>query len=51
MYLKDEIGDMLNTCNRSLKLCYTYLSKETVLLPGHGPSTTVAEEQTHNPFG
>lgn len=27
------------------------LSKETVLLPGHGPATTVQEEMQYNPFG
>lgn len=27
------------------------LAPATRLLPGHGPATTVAEEQTHNPFG
>ena len=27
------------------------LAKETALLPGHGPATTVAEEVHHNPFG
>lgn len=26
------------------------LAEETVLFPGHGPSTTVREERTHNPF-
>ena len=26
------------------------LGKDTVLLPGHGPATTVSEEQNHNPF-
>ncbi len=26
------------------------LPKESILLPGHGPSTTVAEELEHNPF-
>ncbi|WP_454063606.1 MBL fold metallo-hydrolase [Candidatus Nitrospira salsa] len=26
------------------------LENDTVLLPGHGPSTTVQEEQNHNPF-
>lgn len=26
------------------------LSKELILLPGHGPGTTVAEELEHNPF-
>ena len=28
-----------------------HFPKETVLFPGHGPSTTVKEEQAHNPFG
>ena len=27
------------------------LPNETVLLPGHGPATTVREEVVHNPFG
>lgn len=27
------------------------LPDELILLPGHGPSTTVREEQDHNPFG
>ncbi len=26
------------------------LSEDTVLLPGHGPATTVQEERSHNPF-
>jgi glyoxylase-like metal-dependent hydrolase (beta-lactamase superfamily II) len=26
------------------------LPADTVLLPGHGPVTTVAEERLHNPF-
>jgi glyoxylase-like metal-dependent hydrolase (beta-lactamase superfamily II) len=26
------------------------LPMETVLLPGHGPATTVKEETEHNPF-
>jgi glyoxylase-like metal-dependent hydrolase (beta-lactamase superfamily II) len=26
------------------------LPDETVLCPGHGPMTTVAEEKKHNPF-
>lgn len=26
------------------------LPRETILLPGHGPVTTVAHEKTHNPF-
>ena len=36
---------------QSVRQTLLHLSKGTVLFPGHGPSTTVAEEQTHNPFG
>ncbi len=36
---------------QSVKHTLLHLAKETVLFPGHGPSTTVTEEQTHNPFG
>ena len=36
---------------QSVRQTLLHLSKETVLFPGHGPSTTVVEEQTHNPFG
>ncbi len=36
---------------QSVRQTLLHLAKETVLFPGHGPSTTVAEEQTHNPFG
>ncbi len=36
---------------QSVRQTVLRLSKETVLFPGHGPSTTVAEEQAHNPFG
>jgi hydroxyacylglutathione hydrolase len=36
---------------QSVRQTLLQLSQDTVLLPGHGPSTTVAEEQTHNPFG
>ncbi len=35
----------------SVRQTLLHLSKETVLFPGHGPSTTVAEESAHNPFG
>ncbi len=36
---------------QSVRQIVLRLPKETVLLPGHGPSSTVAEEQRHNPFG
>jgi glyoxylase-like metal-dependent hydrolase (beta-lactamase superfamily II) len=29
---------------------FCYLTKERVFFPDHGPSITMAEEQTHNPF-
>ena len=36
---------------QSVRQTLLQLPKSTVLFPGHGPSTTVEEEQTHNPFG
>ena len=36
---------------QSVRQTVLRLPKEIVLFPGHGPSTTVAEEQAHNPFG
>ena len=36
---------------QSVRQTLLHLPKDTILFPGHGPSTTVAEEQTHNPFG
>lgn len=36
---------------QSVRQTVLRLPKETVLFPGHGPSTTVSEEQAHNPFG
>jgi glyoxylase-like metal-dependent hydrolase (beta-lactamase superfamily II) len=36
---------------QSVRHTLLHLPKETVLFPGHGPSSTVAEEQAHNPFG
>jgi len=26
------------------------LDDETVIMPGHGPPSTIAEEKAHNPF-
>lgn len=36
---------------RSVREVVLQLPEEAVLLPGHGPATTVREELTHNPFG
>ncbi len=36
---------------QSVRQTLLHLPKDTVLFPGHGPSTTVAEEQMNNPFG
>ena len=36
---------------RSVRECVLRLSDDTVLLPGHGPATTVKEEKMYNPFG
>jgi len=38
-------GELLKSARRILEL-----PDETVLLPGHGPATTVAAEKIHNPF-
>jgi glyoxylase-like metal-dependent hydrolase (beta-lactamase superfamily II) len=36
---------------QSVRECVLQLPSETVLLPGHGPATTVNEEIVNNPFG
>ena len=36
---------------QSVRECVLQLPPETVLLPGHGPATTVKEEMVYNPFG
>ncbi|MDE2571621.1 MAG: MBL fold metallo-hydrolase [bacterium] len=35
---------------RSVRLRLFSLDEENVLLPGHGPPSTIAEEKAHNPF-
>lgn len=35
---------------RSVREVVLQISEEAVLLPGHGPATTVREERIHNPF-
>lgn len=39
-----------NEALHSLRKNILSLPDETILCPGHGPSTTVAEEKLHNPF-
>ncbi len=34
----------------SIKKKYLILPEETVIIPGHGPQTTIAREKVHNPF-
>ncbi len=36
---------------QSVRECVLRLSDDTVLLPGHGPATTIKEEKMYNPFG
>jgi hypothetical protein len=36
----------IQTLSRALASC----SEETILLPGHGPATSLREERIHNPF-
>jgi glyoxylase-like metal-dependent hydrolase (beta-lactamase superfamily II) len=38
------------TLIRSIKTKILTLPEETVVMPGHGPDTTVGEEAQHNPF-
>jgi glyoxylase-like metal-dependent hydrolase (beta-lactamase superfamily II) len=35
---------------RSVREVVLQIPEEAILLPGHGPATTVREERTHNPF-
>jgi len=46
----DLPGGDWDTLLRSLREKILPLPEETVLLPGHGPSTTVGEEKATNPF-
>ena len=41
---------LYSTHLKSVQEIVLQLSEGTVLLPGHGPATTVKEERTHNPF-
>jgi len=41
---------LYSTHLQSIKSQIFYLDNSTILLPGHGPATTVGEEKAHNPF-
>jgi len=43
-------NDSWELARRKVKEQILSLPAETLLCPGHGPLTTVAEEQKHNPF-
>lgn len=42
----EAFGMAIRTLSRALASC----SDETILLPGHGPATSLREERIHNPF-
>lgn len=44
-------ASLYDTHLNSVRQTVLQLDSETVLFPGHGPPTTVGEEQLHNPFG
>jgi hydroxyacylglutathione hydrolase len=46
----DLPGGNARTLLKSIREQVFTLPPETILIPGHGPSTTVAHEQVHNPF-
>jgi len=46
----DFPGGSMSRLVRSIKEKLWVLSDETVVYPGHGPSTTIAREKAHNPF-
>ena len=46
----DFPGGSMSRLVRSIKEKLWVLPDETVVYPGHGPSTTIAREKAHNPF-
>lgn len=46
----DLWGGSFETLARSIKEQIYTLPPETILVPGHGPTTTVAQERAHNSF-
>jgi hydroxyacylglutathione hydrolase len=46
----DLIGGSLSALLTAIKSRLLTLEDDVVVLPGHGPATTIGEERTHNPF-
>ncbi|MDF2702087.1 MAG: beta-lactamase-like protein, partial [Rubrobacteraceae bacterium] len=46
----DLFGGDMKRLLRSIDERLMTLPDETRVLPGHGPETTIGEEQAHNPF-
>ena len=46
----DLKGGSLQALLRAVKEKVWHLPDDTVILPGHGPATTLGEEKSHNPF-
>ncbi|MFM2139214.1 MAG: hypothetical protein RJA57_1521 [Bacteroidota bacterium] len=46
----DLPGGDLETLTRSIRAQFYTLPDETVVYPGHGPTTTIGFEKQHNPF-
>ncbi len=43
-------GDLADRCRRACVTRSCTLADETVVLPGHGPMTTIGQERATNPF-
>ena len=46
----DLEGGSFAKLQHSIETCVFTLPSETILIPGHGPSTTVENEMQHNPY-
>jgi len=46
----DLPGGNLNTLMKSIRNLFAKLPEDTILIPGHGPTSTIAEELGSNPF-